>query len=96
MANPTSRVFGDYVAVAAGVVATDSGAASEVGKLTDSEARQTPPQGAAYSLKMLLASPYRQPRTAAVVNAVRGQLRECLRFLRTEFPSQRSETPARG
>jgi len=41
MANPTSRVSGDYVAVVA-AEATDSEAGSEPARLTDSEARQTP------------------------------------------------------
>ena len=45
---------------------------------------------------MLLAFPYRQPRTAVALNAARVQLLECLRFLRMGFPSLLLEMPDRG
>ncbi len=45
MANPTSRVFGDYAAVAAEVpeVPTDSEAGNGAARLTDSVARSSLP-----------------------------------------------------
>jgi hypothetical protein len=96
MVNPTFRVCGDYGALAAvAAVAMDSEAVSAEARLTDSRAREPLPSGAAYFLEMLLAFRYRQLRKAAEVNAARALVREFLRFLRTGFPSQLSETLGR-